>query len=195
VEKTSLSSSCTSRTSSEPVNSSNISFFAGLRIFLRFFVVGYPARFCACRGADKGEPDSDEERNKFFHAKDSAVLVAYARTRAAPLVRTSARGYQDIRGLQKDNQSNASASATPKLFESASDPLRASRYGAAEPRGENLLEMPETSFVISNMLTWLLPLKTGRIASLALICVLFFLSCSPFFLDVIPKFFREFGAG
>ena len=42
--------------------------FAGLRIFLRFFVVGYPARFCACRDADKSEPDSDKERNKVFHA-------------------------------------------------------------------------------------------------------------------------------
>jgi hypothetical protein len=99
------------------------------------------------------------------------------------LVRTSARGYQDIRGLLKDNQSNASASATPKLFEEVLR-IRSGRPGTVRlsRAARTYLRWPETSFVISNMLTWLLPLKTGRIASLALICVLFFLSCSPFFL-------------
>src|SRR5688572_28663998 len=40
---------------------------------------------------------------------------------------------------------------------------------------------PETSLVISNMLTWLLPLKTGLSESSALIMVRFFLSWQPFF--------------
>jgi hypothetical protein len=37
----------------------------------------------------------------------------------------------------------------------------------------------ETSFVISNMLTWLLPLNTGLSESSALIMVRFFLSWQP----------------
>src|SRR4029453_18688603 len=40
----------------------------------------------------------------------------------------------------------------------------------------------ETSLVISNILTWLLPLNTGRSESSALIMVRFFLSWQPCFL-------------
>ena len=40
----------------------------------------------------------------------------------------------------------------------------------------------ETSLVISNILTWLLPLNTGLSESSALIMVRFFLSWQPFFL-------------
>jgi len=47
---------------------------------------------------------------------------------------------------------------------------------------KSYLMCPETSLVISNMLTWLLPLKTGLSESSALIMVLFFLSWHPFFL-------------
>jgi hypothetical protein len=51
----------------------------------------------------------------------------------------------------------------------------------------------ETSLVISNMLTWLLPLNTGLSASSALIMILFFLSCRPRFLMYAQSFFVSSG--
>ena len=51
----------------------------------------------------------------------------------------------------------------------------------------------ETSLVISNMLTWLLPLNTGLSASSALIMILFFLSCRPRFLIYAQSFFVSSG--
>ena len=54
---------------------------------------------------------------------------------------------------------------------------------------------PETSFVISNMLTWLLPLNTGRSASSALIMGSLFLVLKTVLLDVVPELFGELGTG
>src|SRR6476660_1976077 len=51
----------------------------------------------------------------------------------------------------------------------------------------------ETSLVISNMLTWLLPLNTGLSASSALIMILCFLSCRPRLLMYAQSFFVSSG--
>jgi hypothetical protein len=55
----------------------------------------------------------------------------------------------------------------------------------------------ETSLVISNMLTWLLPLNTGLSESSALIMVRFFLSWQPFLLMYFQSFLvsSERGSG
>src|SRR5215475_8015276 len=51
----------------------------------------------------------------------------------------------------------------------------------------------ETSLVISNMLTWLLPLNTGLSWSSALIMIFFFLSCRPRLLMYAQSFFVSSG--
>ena len=58
------------------------------------------------------------------------------------------------------------------------------RKAGAKGRGEKAgyLRWPETSLVISNMLTCFLPLKTPLRLSSALMRVFFLASCNPFFL-------------
>jgi hypothetical protein len=78
---------------------------------------------------------------------------------------------------------NGRRDATPRPGCSSQVEYRTSPAGRAGlKRPKIYLMCPETSLVISNMLTWLLPLNTGLSESSALIMVRFFLSWHPFFL-------------
>ena len=97
--------------------------------------------------------------------------------------------------LLKDNQSNASASAIPKLFEEALR-IRSGRPSTVRlSRGENLLEMARDEFrhLEHAHLARAIKNRPHRIVGVNLRPL--FLVLQSVFLDVIPKFFREFGAG
>ena len=89
---------------------------------------------------------------------------------------------------KRANSSRRSAGILTRSVWLSAFPLRAERFGetagalAQAVRRKDYFKCLLTSLVISNMLTWDLPPKTGFNVASDLIIRLFLASCSPFFL-------------
>ena len=127
----------------------------GLGFLLGSFVIRGPAGFSSGGGSEERRDRGDGENSpKIFHA------TTLGQTKA-------------LRKLSRNTRSGQFRYKTSPAVERRAKKRIGKSYD---------LMCPETSLVISNMLTWLLPLKTGLSESSALIMVLFFLSWHPFFL-------------
>jgi hypothetical protein len=125
-----------------------------LGFLLGLFVIRGPARFSPGSGSKERRERGDGENSaQIFHTMNLG----------------------QTKSLRKLSRNTRSA-----RFRYNTSPAAERR--AKKRIGKSYLMCPETSLVISNMLTWLLPLKTGLSESSALIMVLFFLSWHPFFL-------------